>query len=118
MAVTIICTAINALQFRWSGWPATPGQSSLARQPSTYIGLDKLSPSSEESFRTFPILLTQIDSAAKSRVLKDDVKQRLTELGVVWPDTRRFLIYGSVRPFHSHLVYVGRLILPSLRSLP
>ena len=73
------------------------------------MGLDKLvynaTSESGHKFANFPFLLTQISSAEPERVWPDDSPQRLTSIGTVSPDSRRFVLGPDVsRKSHQQMI--------------
>ncbi|THH13069.1 hypothetical protein EW146_g7116 [Bondarzewia mesenterica] len=74
--------------------------SSSLERPSTYIGLDKLTydriSESHRQFANFPFLLTQISKVEPELVWADDSKQKLTSIGSISPDSRRFMLTPEI----------------------
>ncbi|TEB18523.1 hypothetical protein FA13DRAFT_1745664 [Coprinellus micaceus] len=101
LAILVLCTIVNTVQpsSQHRALTAFAGQKlGDMREPSKYIGLNKFSPTSEseDSFKTFPIFLSQIDSTRKSLIFDGDNQGAVTDLGTIWPDARRLWVEGSV----------------------
>ena len=99
LAILALCTIANTVQLNSQRRVlvafARPKLSDM-REPSKYIGLNESSPTSVESFNTFPTFLSQIDSAKKSRIFEADNKHTFTDIGTIWPDARRFRVENTV----------------------
>jgi hypothetical protein len=109
MIVCVLCVLVNAtllLIFRAvpvagpSTYPMSAKDIRHLRRPSQFIAFDKVartSPLAHREFKNYPILLSQIDSAAPDRVFPADMKQHAAHSGTITPQSLRFLLNKTVR---------------------